>query len=57
MSNSKNRFKYLKKLAKEYGLPLSVVLSIAAVVPESEDYDFLLEALEDYRYIYSALAD
>lgn len=43
----KNREDYLKCMADDYGVPLNVVLSIAEVLGESEDFDGLISALED----------
>lgn len=42
-----NRENYLKCMAEDYDVPLDVVLSLAEVLGESEDFDGLISALED----------
>ena len=43
-----NRKAYLKSLAEEYGVPYSVVSSLASMLGASEDFDGLICELEDY---------
>ena len=43
----KDRADYLECMAADYNLPLDVVISIAEVLGESEDFDGLISALED----------
>lgn len=43
----KDREDYLKCMSEDYGVPLDVVLSLAEVLGESEDFDGLISALED----------
>lgn len=41
------RRQYLKGLAEDYGLPLSIVLSAAQMLGPNEDFDGLISTLED----------
>lgn len=43
----KDREGYLKSLAEEYGVDLDTVLSLADLLGPSEDFDGLINALED----------
>lgn len=43
-----SRKEYLKGLAEEYGVPLSVVYTAASVLGPSEDHDGLITAIEDW---------
>lgn len=43
-----SRKEYLKELADEYGVPLSVVMTAASVLGPSEDHDGLITAIEDW---------
>lgn len=43
----KDREDYLKCMSEDYGVPLDVVLSLAEVLGESEDFDGLINVLED----------
>jgi hypothetical protein len=43
----KNREDYLKCMSEDYDVPLDVVLSLADVLGESEDFDGLISALKD----------
>lgn len=43
----KDREDYLKCMSEDYGVPLDVVLSLAEVLGESEDFDGLISTLED----------
>ena len=42
-----NRKAYLKGLAQDYGLPLSVVLTLADLLGPNEDFDGLITELGD----------
>lgn len=42
-----NRRAYLENVADEYGLPQSVVFSLASVLGPNEDFDGLLTECED----------
>lgn len=44
----KNRREYLQNLAEDYGLSVCVVYSLADILGQSEDFDGLIVALEDY---------
>ena len=44
----KNRIDYLTCLAEDYGCPLENVIALADALTESEDFDGLVSALEDY---------
>ena len=44
----KDRLDYLTGLSEDYGCPLENVLTLADVLIESEDFDGLVSALEDY---------
>lgn len=43
-----NREDYLKALASDYDVRLSVVISLADVLGPEEDFDGLINELEDY---------
>jgi hypothetical protein len=43
----RNRKDYLKSLAEDFGLPKSLVFSVAAMLGETEDFDGLISCLED----------
>lgn len=43
----KNRYDYLDSLAEEYGTSKMVVYSLADLLGPSEDFDGLINALED----------
>lgn len=43
-----SRLDYLHCLAEDYGAPIDHVLALADVFTESEDFDGLVTALEDY---------
>lgn len=43
----KDRQDYLECMALDYGVPLEVVVSLAEVLGENEDWDGLVLALED----------
>jgi len=43
-----NRMDYLTCLAEDYGVDLDTVLALAGLYGESEDFDGLVIALEDY---------
>lgn len=42
-----NREKYLESLADDYGVDYTVVYTLASVLGENEDFDGLINALED----------
>ena len=42
-----NRKDYLKCMSEDYGVPLEVVYSLASVLGPTEDFDGLINALED----------
>lgn len=42
-----NRKHYLKCMSEDYGVPLDVVYSLASMLGSSEDFDGLINALED----------
>lgn len=42
-----NRKEYLKSLADDYGVDYTVVYTLASVLGENEDFDGLINALED----------
>ena len=44
----KNRRDYLECLAEDYGVEYDVVANLAGLLGESEDFDGLVNALEDY---------
>ena len=44
----KNRRDYLECLADDYGVEYDVVANLAGLLGESEDFDGLVNALEDY---------
>lgn len=43
----KDRYDYLDSLAEEYGVCTDAVYSLASMLGESEDFDGLVNALED----------
>lgn len=43
----KNRKDYLQCLSEDYGVPLETVLSLAEMLGQNEDFDGLVQALED----------
>lgn len=43
----KNRIDYLNCLADDYGVPYSVVRTLAYLLGENEDFDGLVTSLED----------
>lgn len=44
----KNRKEYLECLADDFGCSFDIVLALAGVLGENEDFDGLVSALEDY---------
>ena len=42
-----NRQEYLECLAEDYGQPLGVVMAVARLLGENEDFDGLVNVLED----------
>ena len=46
---TKERRRYLKDLACDYGVPEFVVFMLADLLGPNEDYDGLVNALEDYE--------
>lgn len=47
---SKERMEYLRGLAEDYGVDLDVVLMLADMLGPNEDYDGLVNALDDIEY-------
>lgn len=45
-----NRNNYLESLAEDYDIPEQEVYCLAELLGESEDFDGLVSALEDYQY-------
>ena len=46
-----NREDYLKSLAEDYDVDLDIVMLFAQLYGESEDFDGLVTAMEDYQAI------
>lgn len=44
----RNRDEYLEALAEDYGIPLDRVLILADLYGPSEDFDGLVNAVQDY---------
>lgn len=44
-----DRADYLQAMADEYDCPLEIVLALADVLGESEDFDGLISSLRDYE--------
>lgn len=44
----KNRHDYLRCMSDDYGVPIDVVYAIADLLGPNEDFDGLINALEDY---------
>lgn len=44
----RNRDEYLESLAEDYGIPLDIVLILADLYGPSEDFDGLVNAVQDY---------
>lgn len=44
-----NRADYLSCMAEDYGVPLDTVKALADLLGENEDFDGLINALEDYQ--------
>ena len=42
-----NRQEYLECLAEDYGQPIVAVMAVAGILGEDEDFDGLINALED----------
>jgi hypothetical protein len=49
-----NRKDYLESMASEYNCPLDVVVSIAEMLGENEDFDGLVSSLEDWENEYAS---
>lgn len=47
-----SRTDYLNDLADDYGVPSDIVFMLADVLGENEDYDGLINMLEDYEYMF-----
>lgn len=43
-----DRKDYLQSLAKEYNLKENIVFQVARILGENEDFDGLINAIEDY---------
>ena len=48
-----NRKHYLECMAEEYGIPVEVVFSLAQMLGPNEDFDGLINALEDAEGVYN----
>jgi hypothetical protein len=48
----KDRESYLNYLSAEYGVELSIVMSLANILGETEDFDALPIEVEDYSDMY-----
>ncbi len=44
----KNRTDYLNSLSEEYGVPKAFVYSLAHLLGENEDFDGLINSIQDY---------
>jgi len=42
-----NRKDYLRCMSEDYGIPLNVVYSLSSILGPNEDFDGLVNALED----------
>lgn len=51
------RTKYLRNLADDYGLDQTVVIELAHMLGEEEDYDGLVSAVQDYAYYLESSAE
>lgn len=47
----KNRQEYLENLAEEFNVDINTVQCLADVLGENEDFDGLVNSLEDYTFI------
>lgn len=47
----KNRAEYLESVAEDYGIDDCTVECLADILGESEDFDGLISALEDYEML------
>lgn len=47
-----DRLDYLKSLAENNDVPLNVVISVAELFGEYEDFDGLVSAIQDYQELY-----
>ena len=45
-----DRFDYLLSISEEYDVDYSIVLSLAQLLGESEDFDGLVSSLQDMMY-------
>lgn len=48
LNGYKNRKDYLEQMALEYDIPFEDVLALASTLGKSEDFDGLVDELEDY---------
>lgn len=46
-----DRLDYLKGIAEEHNVPLNVVVSVADLMGDGEDFDGLVSAVQDYQEI------
>jgi hypothetical protein len=44
----RDRHEYLRNVALDHGIPLRIVLTLAALLGPDEDFDGLIPAVEDY---------
>ena len=47
-----NRAEYLESIADDYGIDLHIVQSLADMLGETEDFDGLISAIEDYSMMF-----
>ncbi len=45
---TKQRLEYLTEVSEDYDVPLNIVLQVAELLGEGEDYDGLISMLQDY---------
>ena len=48
-----NRKEYLQCLSEDYDIPYTIVVSLAQLLGENEDFDGLVSALEDYEGVFA----
>lgn len=46
-----DRLDYLKGISDEHNVPLNVVVSVAELMGDGEDFDGLVSAVQDYQEI------
>lgn len=50
----KNRTEYLRSMGIEYGVPFDTVCMFANLLGPNEDFDGLINTLEDYESMYGS---